>query len=94
MEVSDKSIKVQAVYDKVTHELGSEIEVLLKTQLSQIEKTGGAKLSQGLDKVRRGNIVIDPGYDGEYGKVRIWNSDSNIVQAAEEKQKSQLGLQF
>ena len=94
MEVSDKSIKVQAVYDKVTHELGSEIEVLLKTPLSQIEKTGGAKLSQGLDKVRRGNIVIDPGYDGEYGKVRIWNSDSNIVQAAEEKQKSQLGLQF
>lgn len=94
MEVSDKSIKVQAMYDKVTHELGSEIEVLLKAPLSEIEKIGGPKLSQGLDRVRRGNIVIDPGYDGEYGRVKIWNSDSNIVETTEEKKESQMGLQF
>ena len=55
---------------------------------------GGAKLSEGVDKVRRGSIVVDPGYDGEYGKVRIWNGDNEVVQNIEEKQESQLGLQF
>lgn len=88
------SQKVKDAFDNLCNTFGSEIEVLLKTPLSQIEKIGGAKLSQGLDKVRRGNIVIDPGYDGEYGKVKIWNSDDNIVQTTEEKQESQLGLQF
>ena len=74
---------------------GSEVEVLLKAPLSQIEKIGGAKLSEGLDKVRRGGIVVDPGYDGEYGKVKIWNETHNSVQVLEGKQEeSQLGLQF
>ena len=88
------SQKVKDTFDNLCKNLGSEIEVLLKTPLSQIEKIGGAKLSQGLDKVRKGNIVIDPGYDGEYGKVKIWNGNDTITQSVEEKQESQLGLQF
>ncbi len=88
------SQKVKDAFDNLCETFGSEIKILLKTPLSEIEKMAGPKLSEGIDKVRRGNIVIDPGYDGEYGKVKIWNSDDNIIQATEEKQKSQLGLQF
>ena len=89
-----QSQKVKDAFDNLCETFGSEIEVLLKTPLSQIEKIGSAKLSEGLDKVRRGNIVIDPGYDGEYGKVKIWNGNGTNIQSVEEKQESQLGLQF
>ncbi len=90
------SQKVKDAFDNLCDTFGSEIEILLKTPLSQIEKIGGAKLSEGLDKVRRGNIVVDPGFDGEYGKVKIWNNAENAAreEAGEEKQESQLGLQF
>ena len=88
------SQKVKDAFDNLCENLGSEIEVLLKTPLSQIEKMGGAKLSEGIDRVRRGNIVVDPGYDGEYGRVKIWNGEDTIVQSVEEKQESQLDLQF
>ncbi|MEK7502130.1 MAG: endonuclease Q family protein [Patescibacteria group bacterium] len=88
------SQKVKDAFDNLCENLGSEIEVLLKTPLSQIEKMGGAKLSEGIDRVRRGNIVVDPGYDGEYGRVKIWNGGDTITQSVEEKQESQLDLQF
>ncbi len=88
------SQKVKDAFDNLCETFGSEIEILLKTPPSEIEKMSGPKLSEGIDKVRRGNIVVDPGYDGEYGKVKIWNSEDNIVQTTEEKQESQLGLQF
>ena len=45
--------KVKDAFDNLCENLGSEIEVLLKTPLSQIEKMGGAKLSEGIDRVRR-----------------------------------------
>lgn len=88
------SQKVKDAFENLCQALGSEIEVLLKTPLSQIEKIGGDKLREGIDKARRGNIIIDPGYDGEYGKVKIWDDHNKIAQVTEEKQKSQLGLQF
>lgn len=88
------SQKVKDAFGNLCETFGSEIEVLLKTPLSQIEKIGGPKLSEGIDKVRRGNIVIDPGYDGEYGRVKIWNGNNDILKNIEEEQESQLGLQF
>lgn len=66
------SQKSKDLYDKLCRELESELHVLLHAPLSDIEKVGGMKIAQGITKVREGAISIDPGYDGEYGKVAIW----------------------
>jgi uncharacterized protein (TIGR00375 family) len=66
------SQKSKDLYAKLCHELGSELQVLLHTPIAAIEKAGGMKIAQGVTKVREGAIAIDPGYDGEYGKVAIW----------------------
>ena len=66
------SQKSKDLYAKLCHELGSELQALLHTPIEEVEKVGGMKVAQGITKVREGNIAIDPGYDGEYGKVAIW----------------------
>lgn len=60
------------LYAKLCAELGSELQVLLHSPIEEIEKIGGMKVAQGVTKVREGTIAIEPGYDGEYGKVAIW----------------------
>jgi len=66
------SQKSKDLYAKLCLELGSELQALLHTPIEEIEKVGGMKIAQGITKVRAGNIAIDPGFDGEYGKVEIW----------------------
>ncbi len=89
------SQKVKDAFENICHEFGSEIEVLLKTPISDIQKHSGEKVAQGVKKVREGNIEIDPGYDGEYGKVKIWNEEEEVAQDLKiPSDKSQLGLKF
>lgn len=86
------SQKTKTTYVNLCETFGSEIEVLLKAKLSEIEKTAGAKVSQAIEKVRRGNIIVEPGYDGEYGKVKIWNQKKEGGREEEKKTESQMGL--
>ncbi|MCL4360534.1 endonuclease Q family protein [Patescibacteria group bacterium] len=66
------SPKVQTPYRQLTEALGGEFTVLLRSDIKDIERVAGARIAAGVDKVRRGDIVIDPGYDGVFGVVRIW----------------------
>jgi PHP family Zn ribbon phosphoesterase len=67
--VSNK--KVHMTYALLCRELDSELAVLLKASLVDIAKFAGESVSAAVKKVRRGEIIIDPGYDGEYGKVVV-----------------------
>jgi len=88
------SQKVRAMFDGLCEEFSSEIEVLLKTPIDLIENRVGKKIAEGIEKVRKGTIVIDPGYDGEYGKVKIWNHDGSRIENKQEDEKMQMGLGF
>jgi uncharacterized protein (TIGR00375 family) len=66
------SPKVQAPYNTMTKELGGEFSLLLNARVEDIKKVAGDRIAQGIDKVRKGDIHIDPGYDGVFGVVKIW----------------------
>jgi DNA helicase-2/ATP-dependent DNA helicase PcrA len=40
--------------------------------LDDIERAGSLLLREAISRVRSGNVHIAPGYDGEYGKVKIF----------------------
>ena len=73
------SQKSKDLFAKVCKELGSEIEILLRTPIADIEKVGSKKLAAAVIKVRGGDISIDPGFDGEFGKVKIWSEEEEVA---------------
>lgn len=77
-------------YKKLTGNFGGEFGVLLKTDVKEIEKISGPKIAEGIKKVRKGDLVIDPGYDGVFGTVKIWSEGKDVAKTEENGQ--QLGL--
>lgn len=71
------SQKVGGLYELLISEFGSEFSVLLKTKIDLIQKTAGEKTAQAVSKVRSGDIVIAPGFDGKFGKVKIWKDSED-----------------
>ena len=63
---------VQGRYMRLVEELGSELHILTEAAIGDIAAVGGERIAEGVDRVRRGDIVIEPGYDGVYGRVRVW----------------------
>ncbi len=86
------SIRVKNEYENLTKNLASELEILTQTKLTEIEKLVGAKAAEGVEKVRKGDIVIDPGYDGVFGTVKIWKDGEKLKSALEKKQGEQASL--
>ena len=68
------SVKVNEIYEKMVAELGTELEILLKTGTERIKALVGERVAEAVEKVRKGEIAINPGYDGVFGVVKIWGS--------------------
>ena len=66
------SRKVTDNCELITNNCGSEFKVLLETLLGEIQKIAGEKVAEAIAKVRSGDIFIEPGYDGVFGKVKVW----------------------
>ncbi|OGM12128.1 hypothetical protein A2Z22_03495 [Candidatus Woesebacteria bacterium RBG_16_34_12] len=71
--VGSKTVREE--YEHLINELGNEFAVLIDTPVRRLEEVAGRRISEGIEKVRTGNLVIDPGYDGVFGKVKIWKEE-------------------
>jgi uncharacterized protein (TIGR00375 family) len=85
LETGTSSQTVINEYNRLTERLGSEFTILLKTDPLEIARIAGEKIAQGIKKVREGKIVVDPGYDGVFGTVKIWKEK-------EKEEKKQMSL--
>lgn len=97
LESGVSSKKVISEYEKLTTVLGPEFKVLFQTKPEEIseaclrfEKVSGAKLREAIMKVRGGDIFIDPGYDGVFGKVKIWPFDSAQGKPGEKEKETEI----
>jgi len=71
--VGENTQVVKMEYQKLVQEFESEINVLEEASLSSLEKKTTEKIIEGIERVRTGRIVIDPGYESEYGKVQVFD---------------------
>jgi uncharacterized protein (TIGR00375 family) len=70
---SRKSLKVQNIYRKMIKSLGPEIYILLEIKINRIRKEFGDTVALAIEKVREGKLIINPGFDGNYGEIKIFS---------------------
>ena len=60
---------VEAEYKRVTHELGSELRALVHAGAAELERAAGEGLALAVLRARAGDVAVEPGFDGVYGRV-------------------------
>ncbi|MCQ4636701.1 UvrD-helicase domain-containing protein [Anaerovorax odorimutans] len=68
---SPASVKVQRQYEAMLKDLGTEFSILRELPLEDIGKSAGPCIEEGIRRLRQGKVERIPGYDGEYGKIKI-----------------------
>lgn len=69
--------KVATAYSGLIQSLGSEFSILLDSTLEDISNAGSSELAKAVERVRMGNIHIKPGYDGEFGVVKVFEDNES-----------------
>jgi DNA helicase II / ATP-dependent DNA helicase PcrA len=73
--VGPKTKKVTQYYNKVIQALGPELEILTQCSFERIQAAGMPLLAEAIKRMRSGNVHVSPGFDGEYGRVRVFTPE-------------------
>ena len=69
--VGPASKTVRGTVDAMLERLGPELPLLERLPLEAVAAAGFPAVAEAIGKVRRGEVVRDPGFDGEYGTIRL-----------------------
>jgi len=70
--VGTVSKRVREEYEKLIHTVGDEFSILLDADIAGLQSATLPEIAEGIKRVREGNVHIEPGFDGEYGKIEIF----------------------
>ncbi|MFR4250522.1 MAG: UvrD-helicase domain-containing protein [Christensenellales bacterium] len=73
--VGPGSKKVQNAYEQALSRLGPELHILRQAPLEDISHACNPLVAESIRRLRCGEIEMQPGYDGEYGKVKILSEE-------------------
>ncbi len=82
--VGRRSKAVARMYQRLCKELGSELEVLARADESDLLQVAGELVAEAILRARRGQVMADPGFDGQYGTVRVWDGSKGDTLPADD----------
>jgi uncharacterized protein (TIGR00375 family) len=83
--VAKTAVSVEREYRQVLARFGTELEILMNVPEEALREALNPNLAEGIVRMRAGRVKLEPGYDGEYGKISLFGDDST---AAKEQQMS------
>ncbi|MFH0730824.1 MAG: endonuclease Q family protein [Pseudomonadota bacterium] len=72
-QVGPNTKKVKKNYDAIIEKLGGEFAVLNDLPMNELDRAGISLLTEAIFRIRQEKIEIIPGYDGQYGQIRIFS---------------------
>ncbi len=79
--------QVEQEYNNLIEKLGNEFKILLDVSQKELEAATLPEIAEGIIRVREGKVYIEPGFDGVFGKIRIFSK-------GEQKSLSKQGTLF
>ncbi|MFH1146154.1 MAG: UvrD-helicase domain-containing protein [Pseudomonadota bacterium] len=73
--VGAKSKRVQGSYHELLSRIGPEFSILRESSPEELESKGSTLLAEAIQRMRKGEVRISPGYDGEFGKIRLFEDE-------------------
>lgn len=70
--VGPRSKAVLGAVDTLVARLGPELTILTEAPAEEIERVGPPLLGEAIARLRRGEVLREAGYDGEYGVIRLF----------------------
>jgi uncharacterized protein (TIGR00375 family) len=72
--VGANSKSVQDEYMHLLVRLGNEFKVLMDEPLAEIARAASPLVAEAIARMRLGKVHIKPGYDGEFGQIKIFET--------------------
>jgi DNA helicase II / ATP-dependent DNA helicase PcrA len=66
---------VVAKYEEVLARLGNEFGLLRAVPIQAIHDAGYPMLAMAIERMRQGNVVREPGFDGVYGTIKVFRDE-------------------
>ncbi len=73
--VGKNSKRVAQAYEALLQKFTSEFDILLHTPLDEVQNKTNEILTESIRRMRNGQVHIEEGFDGEYGKIRTFTRD-------------------
>lgn len=74
LNLTKESKGVEEEYQNLITKGGSEFRILLDLVPEELQKISSEKITQGIMKMRRGEVIKIAGYDGVYGRISVFSS--------------------
>ena len=71
LESSSQAKAVEREYFRLVSKLGAELKILLNAPIEEIEKEFPL-LALAIERMRAGKVIVQPGFDGEYGRIKVF----------------------
>ncbi len=72
LQTGSASKRVKEAYARLISRLGGELPLLLDSDLDEVRSVAGDVLALALARMRSGEVCKEPGYDGRFGRVRVF----------------------
>ncbi|MCJ7646527.1 endonuclease Q family protein [bacterium] len=72
-----KSAEVDKLYHYLIEKFGNEFKIMLEVPVDELSKVH-PKIAEAIARVKERKVKISPGYDGVYGKVKIFEEEKRV----------------